>query len=356
MLLCDNVLHMARVMPKTQAMRMLEGTPMHRAQIHMMQDFAERLKHATRFVLDDAVVESACHVVLSRPSSMLEALRLVRVPLPLMWVEWSEDARRQIRKHLDIVTDNDRPLPDRFGFLITANDQGTAGVTEYCWKHSAASLNDGKYQEAGITIAPDEGVNIASKMTVFDFSRLDQPSTLPPDAEDSDMFRRWGRQPKEIDALRHMDNCGRNVWTPSGQNLLNAFGLMTPWAVEEVAAAQDADVEGEFLQVISTLILLNARNGTQSREVTHAPKLNKARVARGKAPLLEHRVITMRLSPGEVKDSRNGGAGRLTSPRRSHLVMGHYVTRAGKVFWRRAHHRGGKQPGSVGPKTYKVVA
>lgn len=356
MLLCDNIMHMAKTIRKTSLLKTMIGTPMYEPQAHQLEEFAQRLQHATRFILDDAVVESACHVVLSRPSSMVEALRVLRVPLPLMWVEWADSARRDMRQMLDIGYENGQPLPVRFGFLITSNEDGTAGTIEYAWKHRSETLLAHVGFEAGFKVAPEEGVNIANRLNVFDFTRLNEPRDVPVDYFGTGIMRRWGNQPKELEALRCLDNCGAEAWTPAGTRLLNATSAVMPDVANQIAAGSMGDIEGELLQAISTLILLTARNGTQSRDVAAPAKLNKSRVAKGKAPLLDHRVVTMRLSPGEVKDSCNGGAGRLSSPRRSHLVMGHYVTRGSTVYWRRAHHRGGKTHGTVPPKTIRVVA
>lgn len=357
MLLCDNIMHMSKCIRKTDLLKTMLGTPMFDAQAYQLEEFAGRLQHATRFILDDAVVESACHVVLSRPSSIVEALRVLRVPLPLMWVEWADDARRNMRQALNIGYDNGRPLPVRFGFLITSDTDGKLGTIEYAWKHRPETLqNHEGYQLAGLRVTPEDGVNIANRMNVFDFSRLSEARDVPIDYFGTGIMKRWGNQPKELEALRCLDNSGAEEWTSTGTCLLNATALVMPDVANQIAEGSIGDIEGELLQAISTLILLTARNGTVSREVEAPAKLNKARATKGKAPLLAHRVVTMRLSPGERKDSHGGGAGRLGVHRRAHLVMGHYVTRGKTVYWRRAHPRGGRGGASTGPKTVRVIA
>jgi hypothetical protein len=305
--------------------------------------------------LDQAVVEAACHVVLSKPSSMLEALKHTRVPIPVLWCEWEDRGRRAMRDALGISVDNQKPLPKRFGFLITADEDGLAGTVEYAWKHPREeSSAAAPLISAGYRIDPDDGCCVSNLMNQFDFRRLDTPLELDLPS-DLGMMQRW-RQPEQVEALKHLDNLAMTHWTRTGSALMNAFAQVTPDQVEQMIASVRDDINGEFLQMLSTLILLTARNGMESREVTHSPKLNRSRIARGKPALLEHRVVTMRLSPGEAKDSRGRGVGHLSGPRRAHLVCGHYVTRGGTVFWRRSHMRGGKGHGTVGPKTIRVVS
>jgi hypothetical protein len=81
-------------------------------------------------------------------------------------------------------------------------------------------------------------------------------------------------------------------------------------------------------------------------------RLNRERMKRGRAPLLDH--VEVRLSLGGGTGSGDGAGGLRTAPR-LHVVRGHVVRRNGKTFWRHAHLRGDSQKAIVS-KTVRVTA
>jgi hypothetical protein len=119
---------------------------------------------------------------------------------------------------------------------------------------------------------------------------------------------------------------------------LGSRGRATP---EQAFDALAADVSGEGMHFIATVIVMTARNGTETT-FEDRTKLNKARAKRGESPLNDHVVVHMRLSRAERNASPRidaAAVGSRASPR-FHAVVGHPVVRASQIFWRRAHARG----------------
>ncbi len=142
---------------------------------------------------------------------------------------------------------------------------------------------------------------------------------------------------------------GRSV-TTEGMRTILALGNRPGDNWKTWAESTQRDLDGEAVAFLSLMTLLAAQNA-----VAHAPedrsKLNRNRVRRGELPLRDHVVVRMRLSAAERRSSSGSAGTGSGDPRRAHLVRGHFVNRAGKIFWRRSHARGF---GSVPTKTVLV--
>ena len=83
-----------------------------------------------------------------------------------------------------------------------------------------------------------------------------------------------------------------------------------------------------------------------------APKLNKARAKAGKPALMDYHELTLRLSPGELREAHARG---VRGPSHAHMVRGHFKVRATGVYWWRPFIRGDMAEGFT-EKRYRVKA
>lgn len=351
MLLCDAIIQTGKAYEDPVALgfpRDYLHSAAHLAQLNVYRTMTHLLDGAVRYVLEPEVIEAACHVVMSKPTTIRDAMRLVRVPRQRMWVEWPDSARQIMRQHLGITVTNERPPPARFGFLLEADPTGRAGTCRYCWAHKA---------DPGEPLA--HYANVCVVGNIFDFDRIGRHdlSRASVDVEASGLCRRWRSRPEQIEALLDLDQCSEDRATPEGEKMINALAtdISEAVALKMLGLAKD-DIEGEFMQVLSVLILLSARNGVTRLPGPNLAKLNKARAKKKKPALLDHQIVTMRLNKGEQRASSGGGAGGLSTERRGALVQGHFVVR-GKprenIYWRREHWRSGTAPAAT-TKTVNV--
>src|SRR4051812_20021347 len=98
---------------------------------------------AERFIIEDDVAEAAVGVVRSRPSSLVNALPLCRLPYPVMWMEW-------VGARPNANNDREVPTPKRMGVLIEATDDSLqCGTMTWAWLH-----DDKSSEHAGINVCP----------------------------------------------------------------------------------------------------------------------------------------------------------------------------------------------------------
>src|SRR5690606_7069330 len=107
-----------------------------------------------------------------------------------------------------------------------------------------------------------------------------------------------------------------------------------------------------LMQILPALILLNCRNAVDVEKVPAPEKLNKQRAKKGRAPVAEHHLVKVHLSPTRKKvyEARGGTARNV----RGGLVMGHFKVRKGGIFWWSPHWRGSPTE-ATSPKTYVLT-
>lgn len=317
---------------------------------------ADKLRQAVRYVLDEPVAESAVHVALSRPSSLADALGIVRVPNAVCWLEWAERPRIEFLRTQTELRETQKETPERVGILFVTDEEGRRGEAHFMWYH-------GVYD--GI-----EFPNLCPVVARFDFDGgfppidLREPRVIPV---------RWKRHvsdPKELASIFALSMIA--IDDPLDQHFGGvADGVTAAWlrTIEEqlgekpmrrIIAGWRGDIEMELMFGISVLILLMARNGVEREPVERPAKLNTARAKKGKQPLLDHIIVRMRLTKTErSRIAAAGGAGGAAARNvRLHLVKGHYVVRRRPkevIYWRRGHTRGGHGGAGETPPTKTVL-
>jgi hypothetical protein len=97
------------------------------------------------------------------------------------------------------------------------------------------------------------------------------------------------------------------------------------------------------------LLLLATRSGLPQRAQSFE-QLNRRRLRRGKAALLDHIEVHAPLLP-EYRDGPRGEPHTARTSPRLHHVRGHLVRRGSQIFWRVPHLMGSARQGAVHSRT-----
>lgn len=260
-----------------------------------------------RYVLD-LPASNACGDLLRNGVGLFEADNpLFRMPADCFWVELFEE-------HASGYDGPNR----RLGYLVQSEPDGRSGVIL-----PFHETNDGLRRQAPCTI-------------VFDL--------------DDKMSARPGMHPLRHAEMQHLrdllDHCLLCPDTTGMKELRNRSERTTSVLAELAQGTWYA-----LPLLFAFTALLNSPQVVETRN-SDLFRLNRERIKRGRAPLLDHVEVRLCL----------GGAGGIGSPSgafrtapRLHVVRGHVVRRNGKTFWRQAHLRGDSHKAIVS-KTVRVTA
>jgi hypothetical protein len=313
---------------------------------------ATALADAQCFELSADVVEACQHVALSRPSSLVSALPMTRVPYPRTWFEWQP-------RHDDGSTPptETKPRPARIGCLIEAEEGLARGMMTWAWHHTGYGCTVLPY---GVQFdwRPDADVpafvrQIAAqidKIPALKFAEL-RRGGFAPDAEMLRLYaagyeldeeragrlmretQRWGRlagDHRERVAVMHLvrhamaapsQHCVALLLQLGGLDEATRRGMLDSW---------HEDLSGEPDFALAFVIMLNARHALDRTPEDFA-KLNQRRKRLGRPPLAEFVTTRLALSPGRARGIA-GDAEKRAEARR-HLVRGHFKVRSSGIFW-----------------------
>jgi hypothetical protein len=318
----------------------------------------KRVREAVPFVLDQDAVAMACNVALSKPSSILSALPWIRLPFRSIFIEWSSEEARTAMRDLGSPlkkAPSDFVHVERVGFLLTQGETPEAPVTiDYIHRDRTGSGGPSLTDVAPVQL------------------RFVRPTDLPDNLDEIAMM--FAQSAKDDDATGRVRNhlelmttdpyeaaCDDAIracisWVPHPDMAPVARSLksfMGDGKVAEIERNQAMEALRHIkLVLIPALILLNARNAVTIEDVPAPEKLNKKRAKEGKAPLLGHRIVRLRLDGARAKSSiaKNGGG---ESNIRGTLVRGHFKIRKTGIFWWSPHPRRGM--GAV-TTSYEITA
>jgi hypothetical protein len=277
----------------------------------------ERLRGTPRFLLDENATRVMVELTLGRPKVLREALRHFRIPYPAMWIEWPEAARDTLRQAFGGAHFTpDRPLPQRLGFLIETDDSGRRGAVQWLWTASDMP------QDLPIP-------NIAPIGPYFDLDGdFEQPVTQLLGLLDANLCKLWRTNEIQTDALL-------GIWRTAQHK------PMAKWGTEYLARyVHDdhalggcyADVYGEYIVVWAALLLLTASRPIVNYSHVDLTKLNKHRKAKGRSLLLDHTVVSLRLSDNVTWRGQGVPLGHARKSPRVHMVSS-YLARRGDKHW-----------------------
>jgi hypothetical protein len=296
-------------------------------------DFAHTIAQCPlRFVIADDLTRASAELAFAEGDRLASCLDLLRIPSPLMWVEWSDEVHKEVSYECRVVAQRDpNARGRRVGVLLRASPGGRSAVARTFWSVEAA---DGQCQ---------------AQMSPLE-TYIDLDSRFEPAVDPGAMLQghyvsvTYGGDPGVADLLERVRFQFDDKW-------LSYYGAAAHDADERqgVARASLAAVAHDMPLLLAFFLLLNAKGATRRMPVARGI-LNRKRVARDRAPLLDH--IEVHASLPEFSTSPVDGApdGSRRAPRLHH-VRGHLVRRDDRVFWRTSHLRGSALHGVVQSRT-----
>jgi hypothetical protein len=347
-----------------------------------MTNLASTIRHAERFEMSDDVVKACAQLVDSKPSTLLAALPMCRLPYNTMWIEYRGgiNAERNTR-------DASAPIPLRQGFLIESDGSGQVGCSTLAWIHREKLEID--CPEAPFTTPfavyfdwrPDGDVRdvvreahekMLEKYPAGSIDRLLLERTIrwiegiflsTSTAEETSRFfmlrsgwQEFADNQTEIEAMRRSETHMAAGISPHGADLLigtmAAGAFNDPKEVRKMLQNWLSDIQGEGVFMECFLAMLNSRNVIKN-EAIDLSRLNKARKKRGKSPLLNYTKTKIVLSKARSNAASAQGIDHETA--RQHLVRGHFKIRRTGVFWWSPFIRGDIRKGTVEREEYEVI-
>ena len=296
-------------------------------------DFARTVVECPlRFVIADDLTRASAELAFADGDRLANCLDLLRIPAPLLWVEWNDAVHQRVICECGVVRQQD---PDargrRVGVLLRASADGRSAMARTFWTVGAA---DGQCEAQ---MSPME--------TCIDLDGRFSP-TVDPDA----MLKGY------YASVTHRDDAGiadllQRVRYRFDDQWLRYYSAVTPDAHErrDIARASLAAVAHDTPLLLAFFLLLNARGATRRMPVARGI-LNRKRLERDRAPLLDHVEVHASLPEMPVAQVEHATDAFRRSPRLHH-VRGHLVRREDRVFWRTAHLRGNALQGVVRSRT-----
>jgi hypothetical protein len=281
-------------------------------------DMTRRMQGAPRFLMDNPSIAAAVEITLGRPLVMLQAMEHVRMPYPVMWVEWDESGRDRLREIEEQVVDALRPLPKRLGFLVEADEGGRTGCVTWVW-----ATRD----------IPLDIPNVAAITAYFDLdSRTNQPEERIESFMAGNLAQSWKDNPIQLKALMDIWRTADHRPSPWGKQYLDSVNPIVSDPEMRFAMAM-ADVYGEYIIIWAIMLMLTAsRQAVEYRPVDRT-KINKARTKRRESLLFDHTEVVMHINrqPQAGEQFRSPLAYTRKSPR-IHMVS-RYLARRGDKHW-----------------------
>jgi hypothetical protein len=306
-----------------------------------------RIKRAQKFVLS-AEFAAVAEELSNHYDGLLRLFPHCRLPYPDMWFEVVQADRPQFSAasmHIPKL----QMIPKRVGFLLTAlrNDLSA-------WKAHLFWSVDGY------------GTSTSVAATTYDMIRPIHHFTevvLPPEAEEEIQIgpvtvKNFGAHPgweAATEAVRLAITNHTDLVISDARYVLPGLEEVPPEEMGDVVRLTRhlarADWAGEGTFQLAVLGLLNARNATETVMVDQV-RLNRARFKRGKAPLMEHKIL--KIAHRQVQRVYPDGARHAThAPMRGHFVMGHWKVRKSGIYFWRPFARGHFDHGTV-TKDYRL--
>ena len=277
---------------------------------------------AQRFDLSPEVMRSALTISDSAIGPQLRALALCKLPFDACWFEWPGTFSGRAPKARELAA----PVPKRMGALVMTDASLQRGSISYAWNHPS----DGE----------DGGVNLCPLTITFDWRADAEPvpdmtnaASWHINASDADWDDLRATFPR-VRASSRADLIADNqrfgvVFNPMLKDFIEI--AVKSLNFSKLVQAAMLDIEGEPPLLRAAVMLMNSRNLATTQPRPIAPRLNKARTARGRAPLLDYTHVAIRLT--RALAARAGTASDSHQPHRLHLVRGHFKIRRSGVYW-----------------------
>jgi hypothetical protein len=286
-----------------------------------------------RFVIADDLTRASAELAFADGDRLASCLDLLRFPAPLLWVEWSDAVHQQVICESGIVSERD---PDavgrRVGVLLRTSLTGRSATARTFWSVAAAD------EQCEARMSPLE--------TYIELDGGFEPTKWDVDA----MLR------GQYAGVTHAGDAGvaallERVRFQFDEQWLNYYRAAAPDlnGRQTIARASLAAVASDVPLLLAFFLLLNAHGATRRMPVARGI-LNRKRLERDRAPLLDHVEVRASLPELSAAQEEVATVGSRRAPRLHH-VRGHLVRREDRVFWRIPHLRGSALRGVVRSRT-----
>lgn len=318
--------------------RIIAGTRKPNHVTRFFVPFADALREAVPFEIDEDVGRIATAIKNSDAKKLLSVHEHCRLPFKKTWIEWLGPSADFGQVRIGPELNAGHPRPERCGALFEAfNDELSNAMITLAWCH------------------PDGNFNVSPLTFLMTWSGDKAPFPGFLRDTDPDEMRQWfPKYRKDSDEdLRALD----------GRVTMGANPHMWEWwatvfqrlHLEErrriYATALD-DIQGEGGFCSGIIAAINSRNLVSLSEPADMTRINKARRKLSRPPLLSFRTVRLSLSR-TVERRRSEGQG---NPMPLHMVRGHFKVRKSGIYWWSPFWRGDAAAGVVSRKGYEVVA
>jgi hypothetical protein len=306
-----------------------------------------RFSDATVFVLDTDAVTMVANVSLSKPSSILSALPFTRLPFPKTWIEWAAEDMKKAMAELGSPNrvDVDEGIRiERVGFLIQElprkEGEPRRLVAEYVHRDRFATVNKGVTDLSParlIITVPDDLPDPDDVLIAGDRLKLVDEDMS---GRVRDLYRQMESDPYEMACYLELHDAFQPEPHPDAAPIIGAAAqMMGPERAQRVVERQKTEARRQANLLLPALILLNTRNAVETEVVPAPEKLNKSRAKKKLAPLVEHRIVRLKLSRSQNIRSKSNAEGARAI--RGTLVRGHFKVMRNGIFWWNAFARRG---------------
>ncbi len=330
------------------------------------------IEEAQRFELHDDVALAAFQLLTTRPSTLVAALPLCRLPYPIMWIEWRGGMMGTPKRDFKVA-----PEPVKEGVLIEEIDHDLqVGCVTMAWMHRRSQLQPTSSRVDALLDEKQMVVNICPLGVYFDFSgrkdvrtvirtiheimadratsprdpaliaaleaQLLRPASVATLAEFVSHRKGWERladKDAEIRALQSLESVMLPGLSKHGWRLVDLLVQKAPMeAMAQMMRNWFADIEGEGTFVQCVLAILNSKTRVIDHRTVDLRRLYRARQRRGRRPMVTYSVTHLRMSRAQRNVADAAGISREEA--RQHMVRGHFKIRRTGVFWWSSFLRG----------------
>lgn len=306
------------------------GDPSCAMELTGARDFADTISACPlRYVLNDDLTRAAAELAFSDGDRLVGCLDLVRIPAPLLWIEWNDAVHQQIVFESGSCANPDPDARGRqVGVLLRASPSGQRGVARTFFSNHSAN------EQSEVVLSPIE--------THFDLRGEFAPGADVEGVLSGALASVSDDVDAGVDALLE---CVRFRFDERWVRYYQAAAITAEQKRTAVHDSLGAVVrDAPFL--LAFFLLLNARDATRSLAVVREG-INRKRSTLGRAPLLDHVEVHSMINSMRSALPSGESMGETKRPLRLHHVRGHIVRRANSVFWRTPHLRGRASAGIV---------
>jgi hypothetical protein len=270
-----------------------DGDPSRKISVTGSRDYvADVVACPLRYVLGDDLTRASAELAFAEGDRLAGCLDLIRIPTPLLWIEWNDAVHKQVVFESRSSANPDPGAAGRqVGILLRATTFGHKGVARTFWSDPSA---DGARD---VVLSPIE--------THFDLGGDFVPGADVPAVLSGELAGITDAEDSGVSALL---DCVRFRFDDRWATYYRAAAI-TPNQQRTAVHGSLAAVARDAPFLLAFFLLLSAHDATRSVAVAR-DAINRKRHHSGRAPLLDHievrsTIDSMRATP----DTNEGGVG-----------------------------------------------